>query len=176
MTTMVHPTATFLFCTNPLRPVRSAALVLVVLLLGGCRITDHSEHASDDVDPTALDGRASGYTDASGELPVMTFDSTLIHMGRISQGTVVERRFRFRNTGEGDLVIADVRGSCGCTVGKDWPRQPISPGGTGAITVSFDSEGREGIQEKTVSVVANTRPPTTILTIKGEVLTPLSNP
>lgn len=160
--------------SQPVRPALVAALAIA--LLGGCRITDHSERGPGEVAPTALDGRASGYTDAAGELPVMTFDSTVIHMGRISQGTVVERSFRFRNTGEGDLVIADVRGSCGCTVGKDWPRQPIAPGAAGSITVSFDSEGREGAQEKTVSVVANTRPPTTILTIKGEVLTPLSNP
>ena len=161
-------------CAYPVRVVLPVALL--ALLLGACRITDHSERGPGEVDPTALDGRPSGYSDAAGELPVMTFDSTVIRMGRISQGTVVERNFRFRNTGSGDLVIADVRGSCGCTVGKDWPREPIAPGGTGVITVSFDSEGREGAQEKTVSVVANTRPPTSILTITGEVLTPLSNP
>ena len=169
-----HRTVSLRACRHPARLVLSAAVF--TMLLGACRITDHSERPPGEVDPTALDGRASGYADAAGERPVMSFDSTVIHMGRISQGSVVERSFRFRNTGEGDLLIADVRGSCGCTVGKDWPRQPIAPGGTGAITVSFDSEGREGAQEKTVSVVANTRPPTTILTIKGEVLTPLSNP
>ncbi|HQW87571.1 MAG TPA: DUF1573 domain-containing protein [Flavobacteriales bacterium] len=174
MTDLRDRTAPLRASTHPLRVVLPA--VAIAMILGACRITDHSERPPGEVDPTALDGRASGYTDAAGELPVMSFDSTVIHMGRISQGTVVERSFRFRNTGEGDLVIADVRGSCGCTVGKDWPRRPIAPGGTGAITVAFDSEGREGIQEKTVSVVANTRPPTTVLTIKGEVLTPLSNP
>ncbi|MBV6404894.1 MAG: DUF1573 domain-containing protein [Flavobacteriales bacterium] len=158
------------------RAGRSWLLLAPLALLGACRITDHSERGPEDVDPTALDGRISGSGEAEGPLAVMTFDSTLLHLGRIAQGAVVERTFSFRNTGQGQLVIADVRGSCGCTVGKDWPRQPIAPGGSGTITVSFDSEGREGMQEKTVSVVANTRPPTTILTIQGEVLTPLPNP
>ncbi len=159
------------------RATLALALALGVLLTSGCLITDHSERTPGEVDPTALDGRMSGYADVpDDELPVMAFDSTLIDMGRIAQGALVERTFRFRNTGASELVIADVRGSCGCTVGKDWPRQPIAPGASGAITVSFDSEGREGVQEKTVSVVANTRPPTTILTLKGVVLTPLSKP
>jgi Protein of unknown function (DUF1573) len=65
-----------------------------------------------------------------------------------------------------------VRGTCGCTVGKDWPKTPIAPGKGGAITVSFDSEGREGKQHKTVTVLANSVPPSTVLTLTGEVVGP----
>jgi hypothetical protein len=38
--------------------------------------------------------------------------------------------------------------------------------------VVFDSEGRSGRQDKTVTVVANTTPPSTVLTLSGEVVGP----
>jgi hypothetical protein len=88
------------------------------------------------------------------------------------QGTKVTRQFTFKNTGGSPLVLSDVRGSCGCTVGKEWPKHPIAPGQKGTLDVVFDSEGRSGRQDKTVTVVANTSPPTTLLTITGEVIGP----
>ncbi len=93
-------------------------------------------------------------------------------MGRIAEGAQVEKSYRFTNRGKIDLVITDVRASCGCTVAKNWPRMPIAPGASSAITVNFNSEGRPGKQHKTITVVANTNPPTTVLTLSGEVVAP----
>lgn len=145
--------------------------VLLALLFSGCRLTDHSER--DEVDPTDIAFPASGYEAVDmEELPVITFDAPHFDMGRIVQGAQVEHIFTFRNTGGSPLVITDVRGSCGCTVGKDWPRSPVPPGEGASITVTFDSEGRSGRQDRTVTVVANTTPPSTVLTLGGEVLGP----
>jgi hypothetical protein len=142
-------------------------------MLPACQLTDYSEREGDG--PNAGDIRvpASGYDAMDPEdLPVMTFDSTALSMGLIPPGTQVEKTYRFTNTGGSDLLITDVRGTCGCTVGKNWPKQPLSPGASGEIVVTFNSEGRTGKQEKTVSVVANTAPATTILTLTGEVVNP----
>jgi hypothetical protein len=142
-------------------------------VLAACQLTDYSERPGDAPTPNDIRVPASGYDAIDpDDLPAMTFDSTALSMGLIPQGTVVERRFRFTNTGGSDLLITDVRGSCGCTVGKDWPKKPLRPGEGGEITVSFNSEGRSGLQEKTVSVVANTSPATTVLTLTGEVVAP----
>lgn len=152
----------------------NSMLVLVLMLcVPACRITDHSEKDPDAITPDALDIPASGYerTDPA-ELAALTFDSTTLAMGRIAQGVQVEKVFRFVNSGKKDLIITDVRGTCGCTVGKDWPRTPVRPGGEGTITVRFDSEGRSGAQTKTVTVVANTQPATTVLTLTGDVVAP----
>ena len=141
------------------------------LLLPSCRLTDHSER--EEVTPDVIQFSASGYEEVDADdLPRIAFDSTHFDMGQVVQGTQVEHRYSFRNTGGSALVISDVRGSCGCTVGKDWPKDPIRPGGTGTITVMFDSEGRSGRQDKTVTVVANTTPPSTVLTLGGEVIGP----
>lgn len=141
-----------------------------MLLLAGCQITDHSER---EVSPTDINFPASGYQKVDkDDLPSIAFQETHFDMGRIVQGNKVEHRFTFTNKGGSALVITDVRGSCGCTVGKDWPREPIPPGESGGITVTFDSEGRSGRQDRTVTVVANTSPPSTVLTIGGEVVGP----
>lgn len=147
-------------------------LFIVVLTMSACRLTDHSER-SDEITSDALEIPASGFDPKdAASLPAFRFDSTELDMGRIAQGVQVERTFRFVNAGKRDLFITDVRGTCGCTVGKDWPREPVHPGDGGTITVRFDSEGRGGHQLKTVTVVANTQPPTTVLTLKGEVVAP----
>lgn len=153
---------------------RSFLLALVMSSsMGGCLITDHSEKDPDAITTEALNVPASGYDPADTlAMPRFVFDSTTVRFGRIAQGEKVEHVFRFINAGKRDLIIADVRSTCGCTVGKDWPKRPVHAGEAGTITVTFDSEGKSGVQEKVISVVANTVPATTPLLLKGEVLAP----
>jgi hypothetical protein len=147
--------------------------MLAATLFTACRITDHSENEPGTISPNDLNIPASGYKNADkSRMPVITFDSTDLHMGRIAEGVQVEKVYSFVNSGKSDLVIADVRASCGCTVAKGWPRMPVAAGQRGNITVSFNSEGRPGKQHKTITVVANTDPPTTVLTLNGEVVAP----
>lgn len=149
-----------------------ALLLLFLVALPGCRITDHSENDTT-LTPDAFNIPSSGFEQADPDrMPVIVFDSTDLHMGRIAEGQQVERQFNFVNRGKVDLVITDVRASCGCTVARDWPRMPVAPGAGGSIKVNFDSEGRPGMQHKTITVVANTTPPTTVLTLNGEVVAP----
>lgn len=153
-------------------PRITPVVLLALASLTGCLLTDHSEN-TDGISTTDMQIPASGYQsgDASRQ-PVISFDSTALDMGRMAEGVQVERTYSFVNTGKIDLVITDVRASCGCTVAKNWPRMPIAPGARGAITVGFNSQGRPGKQHKTITVVANTTPPTTVLTLSGEVISP----
>ncbi len=147
--------------------------LLLLLSFSSCRITDHTERDPEEVTSDALNFPTSGYEDIDPQdLPAMTFEVTHLDLGQIVQGSKVERQYTFTNTGGGPLVITDVRGSCGCTVGKEWPKHPVAPGASANISVSFDSEGRSGRQDKTVTVVANTSPPTTVLTLSAEIVGP----
>ena len=76
--------------------------------------------------------------------------------GKVPEGQQLDVAFRFRNTGATPLVIGQVRPSCGCTVAEQ-PREPIAPGGEGQIRAVFNSEGRTGINHKTLFVTANTK-------------------
>ncbi|MCC7302055.1 MAG: DUF1573 domain-containing protein [Bacteroidia bacterium] len=110
-------------------------------------------------------------TDGSGNtrLPVISFDHTEHDFGTVTDGEKVTYNFRFTNTGESDLVITSAKGSCGCTV-ADPPAKPVPPGGEGYISVTFDSQGREGFQKKEVTVVTNCQPNTKILQFRVNVI------
>ncbi|MDG1477413.1 MAG: DUF1573 domain-containing protein [Vicingaceae bacterium] len=104
-------------------------------------------------------------------LPFFEFVEEVKEFGTITQGETVSTTFRFKNVGKSDLIISSAQGSCGCTV-PEWPKEPIKPGAEGAISVTFNSTGKQGLQNKTITLVANTIPNTKVIAIKGEVLAP----
>lgn len=118
---------------------------------------------------------ASTATVQSNEWPQATFQDTLIDLGRMVEGELRDVQFHFINTGSKPLVIADVSSSCGCTVARDWPKEAIQSGGTGNISVRFDSRGRAGENTKIVYVVTNAVPSTYALTLKSRVVGPGSS-
>ncbi|MCB9224007.1 MAG: DUF1573 domain-containing protein [Crocinitomicaceae bacterium] len=89
--------------------------------------------------------------------------------GTVKEGEQVRHTYKFKNTGDKNLILINVKGSCGCTVPEDWPKDPIAPGETGEIKVVFDSQGRVGNVKKNVRVEANTNPSLTLLTLSGVV-------
>ncbi|MCS7074229.1 MAG: DUF1573 domain-containing protein [Bacteroidia bacterium] len=103
--------------------------------------------------------------------PELTFESETFDFGKVNQGEVVKHTFKFKNTGKADLQIQNAQASCGCTV-PNWPKDPIKPGGTGTIEVSFNTAGKSNYQNKTVTITSNAEPSTKILYVKGEVVVP----
>ena len=107
---------------------------------------------------------------AMGQNPVITFDKTTHDFGKINEADGrVTTVFHFKNEGMAPLVLSNVRASCGCTTPK-WTREPIEPGQTGEITVTYNPNGRPGRFQKTVTVTSNANEPTAKLYIKGEVI------
>jgi hypothetical protein len=113
---------------------------------------------------------AEGTSDEDNS-PFFEFVEEVKEFGQITQGEVISTSFRFKNVGKSDLIISSAQGSCGCTVPK-WPEEPIKPGAEGVIEVTFDSNGKFGMQNKTITLVANTIPNTKVIALKGEVLAP----
>jgi hypothetical protein len=101
--------------------------------------------------------------------PVMTFDKISHDFGTIEEGEKVTTQFSFTNTGKSDLIIVDARGSCGCTVPEYPKNTPIKPGDSQTITVSFDSSNKPGVQQKSVTLSANTASGREMLRIKANV-------
>jgi hypothetical protein len=93
--------------------------------------------------------------DSANFTSIQWIDSTKDY-GKINEGDKLEVLFRFKNTGTKPLIIESVHPSCGCTVANP-PTEPIAPGAEGEIKGSFDSNGKSGLQHKTITVMANTK-------------------
>lgn len=116
------------------------------LLLGACH---QGQPAPEKQAATATDPSQHGF-------PVITFDQETHDFGTVHEGEVVTYDFTFTNTGDAPLLITDAQASCGCTV-PEWPREPIKPGQKGTLKVSFNSAGKDGAQDKSISIKANTK-------------------
>jgi len=102
--------------------------------------------------------------------PVITFEKTNHDFGKINEADgKVTTVFNFKNEGMTPLVLSNVRASCGCTTPK-WNHEPIEPGAEGAITVTYNPNGRPGKFSKTITVTSNAKEATMRLYIKGEVI------
>lgn len=136
-----------------------ASLVLTV----SCKDNASSKVEASNVQETAM------REESTGKVPVMSFTEKEFDFGTIKEGDKVEHVFTFTNTGDADLIIADAKGSCGCTV-PVFKKEPIKPGETSTMKVTFDSTGKPGKQQKSVNITANTASGNELLTIKAEVM------
>lgn len=98
--------------------------------------------------------------------PVISFNEQNHDFGELPTGAKVEHYFTFTNTGKSPLVIKNAVPSCGCTV-PAWPKEPIAPGATDSIKVSFDGNGKYGRQQNTVTLTANTVNRKDVLTFRA---------
>lgn len=90
-------------------------------------------------------------TKKSGARAKIVFDEPTYDYGFVMQGDKVKHDFHFTNNGGGDLLIKRVEPSCGCTT-PDYPKEVIPPGGSGKISVVFDSKGKLGRQNPSIDV------------------------
>ena len=104
-------------------------------------------------------------------VPEIEMLETSYDFGKMQQGESVTHDFVLKNIGEADLTISAAKGSCGCTV-PQWPKTPIAQGEEATIKVTFNSAGKKGKQNKTVTLVTNAIPNTKVLTINGNVIVP----
>tara|TARA_B100001287_G_scaffold95544_1_gene80265 strand:- start:33 stop:500 length:468 start_codon:yes stop_codon:yes gene_type:complete len=104
----------------------------------------------------------------AGAFPKFSFQEEEHNFGDINDGDIVSHTFKFTNSGEAPLIISKATAACGCTV-PQWPRQPIPVGGSGEIKVQFDSSNKPGMQNKVVTITANTESKVKKLLIRAQV-------
>ncbi len=154
----------------------------IIFLFFGCK--NASDKIKNDT-PTNIEQKASNATqsnvtesntinaqiiddEGSAKFEFINDGGTVWNFGTIQEGESPEFTFRFKNTGTEPMIISNAKGSCGCTV-PAWPKEPIAPGDEGEINVKFNSKGKKGSQNKTVTLTANTQPTTTKLRVTGQI-------
>jgi hypothetical protein len=144
---------------------------LIITLSFFALLSCTSKNQDENLDTDVITNNASAKGNASEDLPEIKFTEEVFDFGKITQGEKVSHQFTFKNTGVKNLIISGASGSCGCTV-PEWPEHPIKPGEEGTINVVFSSEGKSGMQEKTVTVITNCEPATRVIRIKTEIIVP----
>ncbi|NBP69010.1 MAG: DUF1573 domain-containing protein [Cytophagia bacterium] len=104
-----------------------------------------------------------------GPVAAIQFEKLEHDFGTISEGQKVSYTYKFKNTGDAPLIIQSAQPSCGCTV-PEWSKDPIPVGGEGYVKAEFDSKGKPNVQNKTITVTANTYPKQTTIRFKAMVI------
>jgi len=86
--------------------------------------------------------------------PRFGVESYEYNFGSVSQGTTVEHRFEFKNSGGGHLVIQRIVPACGCTA-STLDSEVFASGESGMLQVKFDTSGFSGEKVKTFRVYTN---------------------
>ena len=145
--------------------------IALLAALGACKNNNSADNASGQLPASLVSNphTADGIDNvAAGNKPVLDFKDTLHDFGSIHEEEIVEYDFAFTNNGKTPLLITSATGSCGCTV-PEYPREAIAPGKSGIMKVTFNSTGKSGHQEKSVTIHANTLRNIHMLYIKSEV-------
>lgn len=101
--------------------------------------------------------------------PEISFDKTVHNFGTFSEKNPVQTcTFTFKNTGKAPLIILQAIASCGCTV-PEYTEQPVAPGKTGTIKITYDGTGRyPGHFKKIITVNSNAKQRLVRLCIEGD--------
>ena len=97
------------------------------------------------------------------------FEKTKHNFGLFSESNPkVTCTFKFKNVGDGPLIIHQAIASCGCTV-PIYPKEPIKAGESGEITVRYDGYGKfPGRFRKSITIRTNGKTEITRLIVEGE--------
>lgn len=132
------------------------------------------------VGPTVPDQGATPPTGPVGNIAWAEGEG-LFDFGDIVQGETRDHTFALANDGEGDLIINEIRPSCGCTKAElflmtDGERAPYvmgTPIATGTdfeLDVTLDSERRQGQMRTSVNVFSNDARQVVALQLSAKVL------
>ncbi|RMG67043.1 MAG: DUF1573 domain-containing protein, partial [Bacteroidetes bacterium] len=120
------------------------------------RITLHTNDSKQPEKVLAISGTLNRVMTAEqlARMPNIEFETLEYDAGSVLAGEKVVYAFKFRNTGVDDLELLQVKASCGCTATA--PKDKVIPGGgSSEIVATFDSRGRSGLQQKTITVQSN---------------------
>ena len=137
--------------------MKTPAIIFTVFIIAGAAIIALNKNEAEPVKSAPkeiIDDISAG--SANQPITSISFKDTILHKGKIEEGQMVDVEFEFTNTGSEMLIIKNVSASCGCTI-PEKPEAPIPPGQTGKIKATFDSRGRGGLNQKAITVVANTK-------------------
>ncbi len=103
--------------------------------------------------------------------PQLEYEDPSYDFGQVEMGVVVMHSFRYRNSGDEDLIVYFAKGGCTC-VQVEYEKDTIAPGGTGEVTMIFNTSNRVGEEVNTLYLQANTAQKVHRAWFRGKILWP----
>jgi hypothetical protein len=82
------------------------------------------------------------------------FDKTFHDFGKVAEGEQVSTIYVITNIGKEPVLISSHEVECGCTT-PTYTQEPIMPGKSTNIAVGFNTNGKVGVNNKTVKIHTN---------------------
>ncbi len=148
-------------------------LLIIISLVFQCQQNKKTDSKPDFTDNPYMDAiynsATADHPDDTSHLPVLSLLEQEFDFGQITEGDTAYHDLKFVNTGNARLLLSNVTSGCGCTTAS-WPKEFFKPLDTGVIKLMYLSKDKSGIQEKTVTIYANTKPNTTKFSVKVNVI------
>ncbi len=87
--------------------------------------------------------------------PKIYFTEINFDFGKVKEGETLSHNFTFKNLGNEKLVISSVQPACGCTGATLNGKSEFAKDEQGEIGVTFNTQGRTGLNKKTIQVNTN---------------------
>jgi hypothetical protein len=144
--------------------------VVAAALTANAQTVDHSHDGHNHTTTTPPPATVAAPPAANPNAATLKFNTEETYsFGEIPEGPQVTHEFKFTNVGKEPLVLTNVRASCGCTT-PSWPKEPVLPGKDAIILVTYNTQGRPGPFNKSITITSNADEPNKVIYIKGEVV------
>lgn len=107
---------------------------------------------------------------SNGQAVFSFLEKTTFKFADTKQGQQLSHTFKFKNIGNVPLVISNYKVKCSCTK-AEFSKQPIMPNQQSQITITFDTNGKYGYQDRIISIYSNAKKSPVKLRIKVYVYT-----
>jgi Protein of unknown function (DUF1573) len=91
---------------------------------------------------------------AEQAMPKVEITPAMVNLGTIDEGVKANATFTIKNAGNADLIIYDVRPTCGCTI-ANLSSKIIPPGKTATVQAIYNSQNANGLIRKYINVQTN---------------------
>jgi Protein of unknown function (DUF1573) len=86
--------------------------------------------------------------------PKVEITPAIFNLGTIDEGVKAKATFTIKNAGNADLIIYDVRPTCGCTI-ANLSSKILAPGKTATLQAFYNSQYASGLIRKYINVQTN---------------------
>ena len=145
---------------RPCRFINPGSLAGVLLAL----LTACGGRAPRPVESSAPKGRIIAITDST----IRHGGTDTVRFGHLGSGEIAVQRVWIENASAKPVVILSVQRSCGCT-SLDVDKQPLAPGETRKLEITFDSRGEYGWQLKNLDLILAGAPKPLRLFVEADV-------